>query len=100
MRKDYLILLRQVVKVKPVNGQLEKPSYLQIDIKKAEVIYNDYMPEEINDLQKINVDIKNYHNPPSFFTWLDDITSREVGKDFYTWLLGINNEKKYNKEAY
>ena len=50
---------------------------------------NDYMPEEINDLQKINVDMKELPQPTkSFFTWLDDITSREVGKDFYTWLLG------------
>ena len=64
---------------------------MQIDIKKqAEVIVdNDYMPEEINDLQKINVDMKELPQPTkSFFTWLDDITSREVGKDFYTWLLG------------
>tara|TARA_Y100000768_G_scaffold356044_1_gene310149 strand:- start:324 stop:488 length:165 start_codon:yes stop_codon:yes gene_type:complete len=50
---------------------------------------NDYMPEEIDDLQKINVDIKELPQPTkSFFTWLDDITSREAGKDFYTWLLG------------
>ena len=64
---------------------------MQIDIKKqAEVIVdNDYMPEEINDLQKINVDMKELPQPTkSFFTWLDDITSKEVGKDFYTWLLG------------
>ena len=53
---------------------------------------NDYMPEEIqeiDDLQKINVAIKELPQPTkSFFNWLDDITSREVGKDFYTWLLG------------
>ena len=64
---------------------------MQIDIKKqAEVIVdNDYMPEEINDLQKINVDMKELPQPTkSFFTWLDDITYKEVGKDFYTWLLG------------
>ena len=53
------------------------------------IVDNDYMPEEINDLQKINVDMKELPQPTkSFFTWLDDITSREVGKDFYTWLLG------------
>ena len=53
---------------------------------------NDYMPEEIqeiDDLQKINVVIKELPQPTkSFFTWLDDITSKEKGKDFYTWLLG------------
>ena len=53
------------------------------------IVDNDYMPEEIDDLQKINVDIKELPQPTkSFFTWLDDITSREAGKDFYTWLLG------------
>ena len=53
---------------------------------------SDYMPEEIqeiDDLQKINVAIKELPQPTkSFFNWLDDITSRETGKDFYTWLSG------------
>ena len=53
------------------------------------IVDNDYMPEEINDLQKINVDMQELPQPTkSFFTWLDGITSRETGKDFYTWLLG------------
>jgi len=53
---------------------------------------SDYMPEEIqeiDDLQKINVAIEELPQPTkSFFNWLDNITSRETGKDFYTWLLG------------
>ena len=45
----------------------------------------DYMPEEINDLQEINVAAP---EPVQldFFKWLDNQTSREKGKSFYQWL--------------
>lgn len=56
------------------------------------IVANDYMPEEIQeieDLQKINVMVEEVPQPTkSFFNWLDSITSKEKGKDFYTWLLG------------
>ena len=52
----------------------------------------DYMPEEIQeieDLQKINVVAKEITQPTeSFFNWLDEITSKEKGKSFYSWLEG------------
>ena len=45
----------------------------------------DYMPEEINDLQEINVAAQ---EPVQldFFKWLDNETSKEKGKSFYQWL--------------
>ena len=43
------------------------------------------MPEEINDLQEINVAAP---EPVQldFFKWLDNETSKEKGKSFYQWL--------------
>ena len=45
----------------------------------------DYMPEEINALQEINVAAP---EPVQldFFKWLDNETSKEKGKSFYQWL--------------
>ena len=52
---------------------------------------SDYMPEEIheiNDLQKINVAIKELPAPSQpFFDWLEKVTSKEKGKSFFDWLL-------------
>ena len=45
--------------------------------------------QEIDDLQKINVTVGELPQPSQpFFNWLNSITSKEKGKDFYTWLLG------------
>tara|TARA_R100001510_G_C7649574_1_gene207009 strand:- start:1449 stop:1637 length:189 start_codon:yes stop_codon:yes gene_type:complete len=45
----------------------------------------DYMPEEIGDLQKINVAAP---EPVQldFFNWVDTNTKKEKGKSFYQWL--------------
>ena len=50
-----------------------------------EINETDYMPEEINDLQEINVAAP---EPVQldFFKWLDKETSKEKGKSFYQWL--------------
>tara|TARA_B100000424_G_scaffold159486_1_gene122067 strand:- start:39 stop:215 length:177 start_codon:yes stop_codon:yes gene_type:complete len=50
-----------------------------------EINETDYMPEEINDLQEINVAAQ---EPVQldFFKWLDNQTAREKGKSFYQWL--------------
>ena len=50
-----------------------------------EINETDYMPEEINDLQEINVAAP---EPVQldFFKWLDNQTLREKGKSFYQWL--------------
>ena len=46
-------------------------------------------PSKIDDLQKINVTVGELPQPSQpFFNWLNSITSKEKGKDFYTWLLG------------
>ena len=45
--------------------------------------------QEVEDLQKINVVAKEIIQPTeSFFNWLDEITSKEKGKSFYSWLEG------------
>ena len=50
-----------------------------------EINETDYMPEEINDLQEINVAAP---EPVQldFFKWLDNETSKEKGKSIYQWL--------------
>ena len=50
-----------------------------------EINETDYMPEEINDLQEINVAAP---EPVQldFFKWLDNETSKENGKSCYQWL--------------
>ena len=50
-----------------------------------EINETDYMPEEINDLQEINVAAP---EPVQldFFKWLHNETSKEKGKSFYQWL--------------
>ena len=50
-----------------------------------EINETDYTPEEINDLQEINVAAE---EPVQldFFKWLDNQTAREKGKSFYQWL--------------
>ena len=50
-----------------------------------EINETDYMPEEINDLQEINVAASEAVQL-DFFKWLDNQTAREKGKSFYQWL--------------
>ena len=43
--------------------------------------------DETNDLQKINVASKEITQPMMpFFDWLENITSKEKGKSFFSWL--------------
>ena len=48
---------------------------------------NETDENETNDLQKINVASSEIAQPTqSFFKWLDNITSKEKGKSFFSWL--------------
>jgi len=48
---------------------------------------NETDENETNDLQKINVVSKEITQPTlPFFDWLENITSKEKGKSFFSWL--------------